>query len=428
MANAKKVNLLNDIELLSIPKPLLKFKGISSTAKLCWALMYYMCDEKNKVGVSQRLLAHHLGLSISQTRRILTELESYELITSKQLIGINIPSNRSKTYTLQENKILTEGIGEEHGDSRIGTTLKSYSSYSYIRISKDILNTLTLNNMMTPSESCESPGDKVLKLRTTPLRRKPAKKQPSILVPSTIQAYIDIWEDAGLTVHRRNTKVFRDAVSNLKKLKLGTLYNGSSDFQQHKDQPFTLEDFTLSVDRYHTALTDPLVFMQNKTNIKVSLPQFLLNPYGKGNASISYFLYFVFNEPKILNEHSDPHPKLTNAIIAEYKKTILGGLSKSVSALDKHKFQDAATKFKAFMKNNQSKVSQLHMQTEDDMARTLILSVMKSLPEDAIVYPGTIASETTFSRRLPSFLQAQGLVIETGKKSLVNLGRRLQDQ
>jgi len=93
----------------------------------------------------------------------------------------------------------------------------------------------------------------------------------------------DFWE----------TKSFDKSIANLRKAIKGTLFN-ESEFKAYKDRKFTVEEILQSISTHKLALS-PEYKPVEKKYLKVTLDQFLFNPYSQSIGK-SYFLYWLHNQ------------------------------------------------------------------------------------------------------------------------------------
>lgn len=59
---------------MSIPNALCKYKGLSPGAKLCWGRLVQCTGKDGRCSPEQETLAEKLGMSVSQTKRYISEL------------------------------------------------------------------------------------------------------------------------------------------------------------------------------------------------------------------------------------------------------------------------------------------------------------------------------------------------------------------
>ena len=113
----------------------------------------------------------------------------------------------------------------------------------------------------------------------------------------------DFWE----------TKSFEKSIKMVRKALKGTLFN-DTEFKAYKDRKFSIEEILLSISNHKLAL-NPEYKPIDKKMLKVTLDQFLFNPYAKYIGK-SYFLYWMNNSP-IMNIPlvEDMYPEITKEII-----------------------------------------------------------------------------------------------------------------
>lgn len=91
-----------------IPLSLLKCSGLSSTAKLCFAVLALHAGQDGKCFPSQATLAAELGMSVSQVKRVLKELEEQGFIKKKHPRGIDRLSHKSVRYQFLWNAVFED--------------------------------------------------------------------------------------------------------------------------------------------------------------------------------------------------------------------------------------------------------------------------------------------------------------------------------
>jgi len=256
-------------------------------------------------------------------------------------------------------------------------------------------------------------------------RPKPAKRKRT--VPQYMQPFIDYWDEKGTMKHvDTSTNTYRKIIQTLKKLLRGTMYNEVDIYKKYRDHPFTFLEFKKAVDRLNLAATNPLVLPRNKKIVRLSLPAFLFNEYGFDKMSMSYFLFFLENEPERTVAKDDA---LTTELIRKYTLNVLGGANARISAIDHDKFSASSSSLRSFFENNKSKISPNFTVSTKRMANWLWNAIYADVGDSMTISPGFFSSNRTFEFRLPSYLKKQAILLAAPKKkSLTQLNRERREK
>jgi len=171
-------------------------------------------------------------------------------------------------------------------------------------------------------------------------------------IPSRIIEMIDFWNLYG-SVHfdktAIKTKTFWSTVDSLRKLTAGSLYDTKPGLTPWAEHRFSVDDFKLSVKRFHRAafLHDYKPFNKDPLR-KINLWAFL---------NKKYFITFYENPPEPrFPLPEDKEPLITARLIHHYKKNVLGDEECSLLPHEKKLFIQATSRLLDFFQSNNGKI------------------------------------------------------------------------
>ena len=214
------------------------------------------------------------------------------------------------------------------------------SSEEHSPLSKEEIKTLTFRER----EKFMPKGPK-LKLSSSPIS----------YVPNEVKAAFNYWNEFGSITHKKGTIIYSKSMTMLIGLFSGRLFRNKPDVPDvYRKRKFTLEEFKYSVDNLSTSLS-PEYYPPYKNHLKsLGLPSFLYNPHGKTK---SYFLYFLENEPRLLEPVlEDKYPALTSSIKKIYIKRVQYGIERKFSTREENIFRKASFMLMNIFRVNQSKL------------------------------------------------------------------------
>jgi len=105
-----------------IPNCLMSYKGLTGTAKLCWARLAQYAGKDGIAYPSQDSLAEELGISKSQVIRILSELEKKNFIKRIKATGQDKFSHKTNRYYFIFHPVFKENKLKNNNDTSVSDT------------------------------------------------------------------------------------------------------------------------------------------------------------------------------------------------------------------------------------------------------------------------------------------------------------------
>ncbi len=108
-----------------VPNCLLHYRGLSASAKLCWARLAQYAGKDGRCFARQEKLADELGLSTRQVRRLTKELEAQGFIRVSRPTGQDRLLHKPASYQFLGHAIFEEVAQEQDGVCGQGTGASS---------------------------------------------------------------------------------------------------------------------------------------------------------------------------------------------------------------------------------------------------------------------------------------------------------------
>jgi len=151
-------------------------------------------------------------------------------------------------------------------------------------------------------------------------------------IPTSVQEFLDVWFNHDLYIQGDATKGFAQDIESLKGLITGRFYEEKNVPFQYMGRKFSLEEWTLAVERFHRMAYDLDYLPVKKEKLrKMHLRNFLYNEFHgyEGDRLNSLFLRCLQEEPRTKRRQrkefteEDSHPKITARLIhlfSEFKE------------------------------------------------------------------------------------------------------------
>ena len=281
---------------------------------------------------------------------------------------------------------------------------------------RETTETVPLLKRRTPAPSIHDlpVRERMLSANTDNLAPKP-KQAPLLNVPASVQQVISAWETRGFIRHNPSTKTFREAVARIKKLLRGTFFDSHAQYRIWHGRKFSIEEIIRSVDNLHLAAhnADYEPGGSYKQHLaKMSLSGFFFNDFST-NGEKSLFIKYL-ERPALLASTQktieDPNPSVTTYLKNWYSREVRGGFTAAFSAGDETAFRHATGRLIKFLSENRAHLNLMWQGTPLIQLAELLCEALKKSVDGRVerLTPGWFCSDTTFSSRLPSYLNSQG--------------------
>jgi len=281
---------------------------------------------------------------------------------------------------------------------------------------RETTETVPLLKRRTPAPSIHDlpVRERMLSANTDNLAPKP-KQAPLLNVPASVQQVISAWETRGFIRHNPSTKTFREAVARIKKLLRGTFFDSYAQYRVWHGRKFSIEEIIRSVDNLHLAAhnADYEPGGNYKQHLaKMSLSGFFFNDFST-NGEKSLFIKYL-ERPALLASTQktieDPNPSVTTYLKNWYSREVRGGFTAAFSAGDETAFRHATGRLIKFLSENRAHLNLMWQGTPLIQLAELLCEALKKSVDGRVerLTPGWFCSDTTFSSRLPSYLNSQG--------------------
>jgi hypothetical protein len=195
---------------------------------------------------------------------------------------------------------------------------------------------------------------------------------------------------------------------------LENLLNGHH--QRFRDTKFTVNDITWAMDQFASMVHNKLVAPANKGTIKrINVSSFIYNHYAKHLKS--YFAHLIDNDTVLLPKvKEDINPKLTQALIAKWRKEMLHGLTYDMGGKEKQSFIDASHRISTFLDKNKNKIQWLMLNRgPKDIANLLWKSIENTTQHNLTkVTPYWLGSDLTLELMM-RYMAQKGYVKPTNE-------------
>jgi len=244
--------------------------------------------------------------------------------------------------------------------------------------------------------------------------RPPKTEPPESLVSSDLMNWVLIWNKAGVGYKinpNKETKSLSNALTTIRRLRRGSLFNRDSGFGSEAQRKFAIEDFEIAVNNLIMAAKDASFEPTNKQMFaSVSLSSFLYNPYSRTPMFRSLFLYYLHSPPqRILVLPDEKDPIVTKNLIRLYREEIIG-VEWKPTRKEMVRFIEGANFVVDFFEKHKSKVFNGYRNvTSLDKAKFMWEAIKHDAFDKWKIHPGWFNSERTFSHRLPTYLNKSGV-------------------
>jgi hypothetical protein len=237
---------------------------------------------------------------------------------------------------------------------------------------------------------------------------------PPSKLPYGATRFIAHWNSIANLRHHTNeqSKIYRESEEKIQKLTSGTLFSKSTSIApQYKGKRFSFMHFERAVEVFSRKA------VHYPTLSKMSLPDFLYNPFAEKNHSQFIVCLEESMKPKLHCENVE----LMNAIVTAYAE--FSGSSKSISYYPQYildLFAKAANMLDRKLKETKDQQQPLMLQTPKDAAN-LLLRLARSCAKGRSdkITPGYLASNWLEIQLIP-FMKNQGYLKPTTSFSIYN--------
>ena len=213
------------------------------------------------------------------------------------------------------------------------------------------------------------------------------------------------WHELALYESKETTKTYRNGIKKVKQLLNGKLFGPK----------YTIDDIKRSITNFSFAAFDDTfepTGPYKKTLQKMNIAAFILAEHST-NGDRSKFQKYLDEMPPVAKSKElipDNSPSFTAELKDLYTNAVLGGIKLKFPIKDENCFRKAAIKFDEFCKDNYEKIRG-HID-EIEGAKYLFESIEKDRNGDIkSISPGWFCSNETWTRRFPSYLNFQGLLL-----------------
>lgn len=244
----------------------------------------------------------------------------------------------------------------------------------------------------------------------------PPIKKP-LIVPESIHLLILFWKDLGLRLPGIDSKAYPRMVSYLRQLKTGKLFGVKYSDEQIRKVMLSFSKAASSNDY----LPVPGEYKEWLANMY--LPDFIYNPYIKGNGVKSYFKEFEEKgvqtvPPHKIEQLKDNHPEVTKIFMDYYRTHKHGRVQTELNISEQNKFIAASKRLTEFYNTYRDKIALGVDSGLRGLANLLCMALEKAVDGDfSKLTPGWFGSDMTFNDRLPAYLEEQAYWAEDYKMS-----------
>lgn len=411
-----------------IPLELIQSKELSPGSKLCW--MTLLLASRGLQIHQQQGLADTLGVTQRQVKRYLEELESQGFLDRKKetqdtLYKLVIPHSITGTKSKPITEYFLLNLGSDEG------TDKSLGAENYKHNIKHYYYTNTINDTVlfistfayahvektTSVKSASAEKRKLFhQLRKSKSKDLISNENTETTIkefhcPKKLEPFVRYWIEKKLLSSDRTTKTFKKAVDYLNALtKTGNLFDRVEGFESYRGRAFTFEEWKKSVDNFTLSLS-PQYYPLRKPKQRVSLGNFILNPFASTNFTISPFIFFLETKPRRVEKIlPDENPIVTKCLIEFYQEKVLGGTKEALPVASQNKFIEASGRLYEFFRKCRDRIPNHFALTPYKRAELLWKAIETEVKDSTIITPGFFCSDKTFSERLPSYLFSQRII------------------
>jgi hypothetical protein len=405
--------------ILPIPKTFIDYTGNLEDALLLSQILYW--SDKGKDGwffKTYEEWKNETTLSEYKVRAISNRFKEEGILKTKIK---KVHGNPTLHYKIDETNFVNSFLNFLRG--RPSNSLGFFNN-TEITNSETTLNSFSLKNkekeLRKPGFSSDSVSTSkpILKLRKKPDIAKPTRAEeirskketlakppiPPIVVPNTIQEYLDVWTNHGFKLPGPQTKTYERLITAFKQLKRGSFFRNKPD-KYKLDFALSIDQWELIVERYQKSLQPEYLPADKSWLRKITILQFLYDPYGK----TCCLLDFLNKEPELRIQNV--YPDLTKTIISCYSEMILNNPTYKPTDKDLEKFILAGNRTGEFFVRNQKRIPTHFNLTIHKKAQLLIRAVKKEVEgKTDFISPGFLCSDLTFDARLPKYLTDQAML------------------
>jgi len=323
----------------------------------------------------------------------------------RSILNNNLSNNNSNKISLllsKDNKeILLDQIPEESGEVNVPAPQKVGTSTSS-DINSDINTDIQSDINISQASNTRHPVRIAQDIKKEKLLSQEPPAPKILRISSDIESIIEYWAEMKLHPTRTNTKSYIANIQKIRKLLNGTLLN----------KKFTPDDIKASIRNFSIAAFDeeyePSNPIYKKQLQKTSIGDFILSEFTKGEK----YLFKKYMDPPQLSKRllNDPMPYYTENLKDLYRKEILGNAYiDKWSTQQENTFRYSSQKIKQFEENNYGKF--INRPGQPEWAELLMSAILKDCSDTSKINLGWLASDDTFNRRLPAYLNSQGYFV-----------------
>jgi len=317
----------------------------------------------------------------------------------------NSIERREGTVPVEEREQYREKGGNSILSSAGHININDEYNVNTISSSKNITYSSQKEIEEVPSEPTVLPTKVSLLKQKQEEKRKEAAQQSKpaqIQISDDEKKIVEYWESLGLHKTARDTKTFADSIRSLRKILRGTLFKGCT---------YTLDDMKTSIVNFSLSAFDEMYEPSNpeqkKRISKMSFSDFLYNPFSKSERS--FFLIYLNSPKQSTRVVEDKFPELTKTFKKIYEEKLLGDIHPSYSESEESCFRLSAIRTNEFFSKHRGKMNSILVRTPKDLAGMVVESVLED-KGDMSITPAWLCSNTTFNRRLPTYLTEQNVI------------------
>lgn len=328
-----------------------------------------------------------------------------ELMNDEEIIKLIASKRKESRQRKEKSKIIFYNI-------ILNSLNKNYTSYNSNSINCNIR--VQENSVAARPKRAEMSRRDGIKLTMAVMEEKREEKS-RIILPHPIESIVDFWNSLQLkTCWKKNTNIFQETVTKLKRLQRGTLLAPLGMYKKFTEQEIkdTIKKFSESCNNPDC---DPVsgtarhIFLTSLT-----FSDFLYNKFlSQGN--LSMFLYYYNNPLKVIDYIDDKYPDLSSVYREFYVKNVLGNIrpGDGFRRTDELRFRRGAIRTIEFFRDNKSRLNlyAVHITDTSDFARIVCDAIQFDVDDKFHkINPGWFASDYTFQKRLPVYLNREGML------------------
>lgn len=235
---------------------------------------------------------------------------------------------------------------------------------------------------------------------------------------------IDYWNSLGLKkITDKAIKSKKQISKTIAKLTRGTLFNNDRELQEN-NKSFKIDEIKQAIWNFNLAISDEnyLPYKKQKMYLsKIGLSDFLYNPFATKHKSL--FLIYL-KKPELINQENKPKDEIQEikdmqvySILSKfYKENVLGSNKLELNNKDTMHLTLATNKIIDFFEKKRDMINPLLIRSRKDIVE-MFCETMKMTVENehdgdwTKLTPGYFSSEITFTRRFPSYLNSQAIIM-----------------